>query len=140
MREIKFRAYSKIYKKIQYDEFPTFINGDGVQSGTSADLNEIIEDMQDEYILMQYTGIKDKNGKKIYEGDIYRQNADFMDEDDLSKTQLFVVSYEKISDCCVNGMGFNFGEHGCAIDFDDLEVVGNIHENPELLNTPTESV
>lgn len=72
----------------------------------------------------QFTGATDKNGKKIFEGDIARFDKGF-----------FVVRY---SDCrmgfCFDGL---FGR-GCQPGFttphwEDVEIIGNIHDNPELL-------
>ena len=56
MRDIKFRAYE--------ENGNNMINSDEVGDHTLNDLEDL------PYILMQYTGLKDKNGKEIYEGDI----------------------------------------------------------------------
>ena len=74
----------------------------------------------------QYTGLKDRNGKKIYEGDI---------------TNKGVVKYGKhkipCCGCCYSNhktIGFYFeGYEEDETTFDDLEVIGNIYDNPELL-------
>ena len=78
--------------------------------------------------LGQYTGIKDKNGKKIFEGDILRS-------DDLYDEPLLVI----FNDSCgafqillKDGYSEGFLEH--YSDINHLEVIGNIHDNPELLN------
>lgn len=134
MREIRFRAWDKDKKRMIY-----LANNMGSQ--THLQLNNhswgVFEpDSEDYYgiasansnlgdILMQYTGLKDKNGNEIYEGDIvkcdyftgiveYRENAG-----------LYLIGNEK---------------EGKAITFFDIqmskaivEVIGNIYENPELL-------
>ena len=64
-------------------------------------------------ILMQYTGLKDKNGKEIYEGDIVISNGHKTD----------VRFYQ--------GM-FNIGMNSPLYKY-EVEVVGNIYENPEML-------
>ena len=76
----------------------------------------------------QYTGLTDKNGKKIFEGDIVR-NKCYMGKveynDDFAK---FYVVYSEFS-----GNWFDFeGEHGYPVSL-DCEVISNIHDNPELL-------
>lgn len=63
MREIKFRAWLIGIEKMMYE-----IEKDD-------DLADIIADNGKRYVLMQYTGLKDKNGKEIYEGDIVKIHA-----------------------------------------------------------------
>jgi uncharacterized phage protein (TIGR01671 family) len=76
--------------------------------------------------IMQFTGLYDKNGKEIYEGDIVQT-------DDYSKGAFFginqpvkniVINYEELS----TGIGFRI------LHKDSAKVIGNIYENPELLH------
>lgn len=67
----------------------------------------------------QYTGLKDKNGKEIYEGDIVNMPNYFLDE---------FINCE-IKDLRV----FYLSVRHALIEESELEIIGNIHENPELL-------
>lgn len=87
----------------------------------------------EEFKLMQSTGLRDKNGREIYEGDIvkYKYGVNTFTE---------VVTYDKdfagfglIDDDGYGGGVFTFGELAEDICFSSLEVVGNIYENPGLL-------
>ena len=120
MRKIKFRAWDSNAKKLILPNDNCRIHfNEGLPYGILKwDGNILIH----EDILMQYTGLKDKNGKEIYEGDIV--NAD----DDVE-----IVQYE--------GYGFLpfINQVPCAIDayseweYTTIEIIGNIYENHELL-------
>ena len=82
----------------------------------------------------QYTGLTDKNGKKIFEGDIVAQNWYDFDEpaDDSFGEVVFSVA-----DCSFSVLDLNKNEimsmgHGCAYHY-EVEVIGTIHDNPDLL-------
>lgn len=71
----------------------------------------------DNYVVMQFTGLHDKNGKEIYEGDII-------------KWGVHVGAVKWINSCIVFGDGF--GLFPCNLT---SEIIGNIYENPELLGS-----
>lgn len=71
-------------------------------------------------ILEQCTGLKDKNGKLIYEGDIV-EVPEFYNDIPTGKTRRHKVSYKHAA--------FNI----YSVNTEHLEIIGNIHENPELL-------
>ena len=72
----------------------------------------------------QYTGMNDKNGKKIFEHDIVRIYVDFT-------TMQYVISYDKENARFVVGdTGFTFWSYIST----KIEVIGNVHDNLELLN------
>jgi len=118
MREIKFRAWDTETRVI----LPT-------PSGTcTLDWDhQLGHDMRypglrDRYILMQYTGLHDKNGKEIYEGDVLKSPKTF---------DIGPVVYDVELD---GGPGFIWNHPMMYVaQMDECEVVGNIYENPEMM-------
>ena len=76
-------------------------------------------------VLMQYTGLNDKNGKEIYEGDVVRIPEGY-GGDSHYKEANGIVKYE--------GAGFWVESYNWSdYSWHELEIIGNIYENPELL-------
>ncbi|HAC2959948.1 TPA_asm: hypothetical protein GZJ80_02580 [Listeria monocytogenes] len=136
MREIEFRGKridnrEWIYGNLmQFEDSATFIFADerkGASTLTYAHFI-IINNMHaiDEKTLGQYTGLKDKNGKKIFEGDIV--NCKFFDRmvGDIAGVINFIDCVWAVSD-------FKNKRLYQLIDVDNIEIIGNIHENPDLL-------
>lgn len=131
MREIKFRVWNKQNNSMIPDDFIA-IDLDG-------EISEI--DMFDDctwkgtarcknkYILMQYTGLKDKNGTEIYEGDILEVMSFEGNKNICSVT---------FNDGCFSHVGYlgdlrTYPLRDFLFNGSKLEVIGNIYENPELL-------
>ncbi len=132
MRTIKFRAYHKARKEMypvwSYATDFTFKNTmDGVGCDGVPDRTEELE-------LMQFTGLTDKNGKEIYEGDVLKWKSS--NPFSLDEIRMVSVSYTQAQFWC-NGTGGKFGKFGVylaeLLANERCEVIGNIHENPNLL-------
>lgn len=120
-RELKFRAWDSYREKmvLQNQEIRDGHSFAGVAWGSALTVNEEGIAMQDSVLeVMQYTGLKDKNGKEIYEGDMVRSVDGYP----------CIVGYDTTkAEYDPFGSG-EFSEWG-----EGVEVIGNIYENPLLL-------
>jgi uncharacterized phage protein (TIGR01671 family) len=135
MRVIKFRGWDKYFKKIVEVRSINFqLQTTKVIPTKSINKLDFYETALDNIELMQYTGLKDRNGKEIYEGDIVSFYIDFGYGDQKVKAK---VVFDNGSFKYENKVGSDFHKVACedAREFNlDVEVVGNIYENSELLN------
>ena len=86
----------------------------------------------------QYTGLKDKNGKEIYEGDViqFYDRGNMFDNDLLPCTAMVIMKYAKWYPEPINVKGLRgFEFEGANLRSEQCEVIGNIYENPELLES-----
>ncbi len=127
MREIKFRVWLKEDKKMENVE-TLFIGINRLCFGNSKTEDLFFRDFE-EVELMQYTGLKDKNGKEIYEGDIV-----LIKLDETSTWHKTVVGFKKgafIADLIDKEDYVYIFHHGFTGD--DFEIIGNVYENKNLL-------
>lgn len=123
-REIKFRAWNK-KDKVMVDVAALNFGPSGfwslIEDAYDAELQ-----LADSYELMQYTGLKDKNGREIYEGDVL--DIGLRNQD--GKPIIAPVSYETYA----AGYVLDNGGNGIWQRLTkECEVIGNTFENPELL-------
>lgn len=122
MKDIKFRAWDKENKEWISDT-DSFFNG----MFFNRKIGSVgIDFWSTKFELMQYTGLKDKNGKEIFEGDIVKEEQ-YMSNDLISEVRF----YEGRFDSLVRVKeGYN-----CIDQYspESFEVIGNIHEHSHLL-------
>ena len=118
MREIKFRAWDTKEKRMI--EQGLFIECNGLVFHDEGDMGYLLKEIakKDRYILLQFIGLKDKNGKEIYEGDILSCEPYLW-----SKMKEYIIVEIK------KGFGVNFEWYYNY----KWEVIGNKFENPKLL-------
>ena len=134
MRTIKFRAWDKINKKwMNGKDFPWTYTQESTPI-FSFDPQGIACMNEWDCEIIQFTGLKDKNGKEIYEGDIFQCLYAF----DGCTNHVMVVEYNEpragffprwdYEKCQQKGVSKNMH------DLEELKIIGNIYENPELLS------
>ncbi|EOD4917615.1 YopX family protein [Listeria monocytogenes] len=129
MRVIEFRAWDKEVKEMDY-------NPSVIEIWQNKPINEQFRlESEEKLVWMQYTGLKDKNSKKIFEGDIvafseddfhvFNSQVEYFLEDgypafDIKVPSTYYFDSNVFSEVSMSGLY-------------EIEVIGNIHENPELL-------
>lgn len=117
-REIKFRAWDKHHNSMEYINDLYWFEENGIH-----DFND------DNYIFMQNTGLKDKNGKEIYDSDIVKVTWG------SGKIVFYEVKY-------CGSLGYHYlrdtknkedDDIICIYDYSQMDVIGNVFDNPELL-------
>lgn len=121
-RELKFRAWNKDYSEMSYFELHETDRGYFIEGQT--DITKLP--------TMQFIGLKDKNGAEVYEGDVIELDSTIIGgkairgkviwNNDTTMSRLEWGVWTKKGYYPTDFMGY-------------LEVIGNIYENPELLNT-----
>ena len=126
MREIKFRAWNKRYGFF-HPEHTFVLNPNGEVSYENEE-GDWIEDLSAKLVISQYTGLLDKNGKEIYEGDIVKaENTQNIGEIKYvyEHGAYLVYSHDE------NGAYYEHLDTGLCQKY--FKIIGNTYENPELL-------
>jgi len=141
-RQLKFRAWD--VKNNYWVEPENSNDGCGITfEGNVAFCSQsqfvyIPEEHKDRFVIQQFTGLKDKNSREIYEGDILKFKTYDGWKDDFGRYVFLKVHYHEQTASFRMTRGDIY--RGDSFDYSDkpkeVEVVGNIFENPELLKAP----
>ncbi|WP_061328893.1 YopX family protein [Clostridium botulinum] len=119
MREIKFRAWNNSHNTMEYD----------IQNDYDCILSCFGSFLNNEFWeVMQYTGLKDENGKEIYEGDIVEQIGW---EGELYKVVFYDYGF-KLYNLSKENMFCN-SRYSELCSIHGFNIIGNIYKNPELV-------
>lgn len=133
MRKIKFRAWDKqknefykpTHEAYKGNLFELLIAFSGsLNAHTMQGLVHESGSFPERFILMQYTGLKDKNGKEIYEGDILKTDSG-------NKQVIYNAPSFDLED--YDNGDYYEGQNPYCHSWNEFEIIGNIYENPELL-------
>ncbi|AEB73785.1 YopX family protein [Lentilactobacillus buchneri] len=126
-REIKFRIwrapdeYSKTFWMESWDSLMNYSMSDIFQLDNPDD------------VLEQYTGLKDANGKEIYEGDILAWHSNVYRKHDWVGVVLYRGAGFAVQESDKSYSSPEWLDCACRKDANIIEVIGNVHDNPELL-------
>lgn len=116
---LRFRAWDKSFQKYYENVIVSTINGEITVYGRLVNGDTVLIPSA-HVVLEQCTGLKDKNGKFIYEGDML-----LLDPDD---PRAFVVWDEDVAMFCIEQEDVCYTFDNCGYSPQEMEVIGNIHE------------
>jgi uncharacterized phage protein (TIGR01671 family) len=125
-REIKFRYFDPVLKYYTYiDDFKWDNHNKKLELFFQKCSN------YPEFIIEQFSGLKDKNNKDIYEGDILKTKNYFGIGTGIVKNNTWTFYIQNIKSSGELVWGSPEGEHW---EIEETKIIGNINENPELIN------
>ena len=139
MRDICFRAWNNITNRMHQFKIETMASSSPWHPGFwYCEICETYIDQSDISELMQYTGLKDKNGKEIYEGDIVRVKGQYIDWENFAVTQYFGGAWglengEEYLRDIISPSALRYDTETGKPVYTEIEVIGNIWESPQLL-------
>lgn len=137
MREIKFRSWDKNNETMEYEGY-----GDNSGDRSSSyypriELNGYVcDESHDSFVLMQFTGLIDKNGEEIFEGDILK----WKDKKYIKAVVEWGEQADQARWLVVENLDvYDLSDlaHRNLVERIEAEVIGNIYENPDLVASPT---
>lgn len=140
MREIKFRVWDIELKYMREVIAISWKDGKLDTVTVRDDINGGCEIDAKHFILLEYTGLTDRNDRDVYEGDLLKavRNSSFAKEGSILAVKFFTGSFDiyspnccercKVGDGCISSLNEALIMSGQA-----FKIIGTIHENPELL-------
>ncbi len=136
MREIKFRVWNRngqyMIKESRFDNYEITLDGQlhFYQNCEDGEFGLDYATEENGYFIMQYTGLKDINGKEIYEGDIVKITSFGIPSNYKQKQSMIDEVIFENGGYTVNGRAGSYLLESPG----NVEILGNVYENPELLN------
>lgn len=126
MREIKFRVWNKTGEEMCY------LLENGWSFGPSEEVRafsweDVFAAQEQDLIPLQYTGLKDKNGVEIFEGDLIERDIEVGGMYETYGASIVEYNEDEAMYC------FEWDSPNRLSDYENLNVIGNIYENPELI-------
>ena len=119
-REIKFRVWEQTSTTMDYDIDLILKNPSIIPSKLFLSVDSMLK-------IMQFTGLHDKNGKEIYEGDVLKTKY---------QDKAIMIWHKEFSCFCFETIDEVVkGEYQYSFKNVEIEIIGNIYENPELLDS-----
>lgn len=133
MRLLKFRAWDKKYKRMSQPfgiagEIGCMVRFPEENGKLDSILIEVVACEKERFTIMQYTSLKDRNNKEIYEYDILKHKDGYLGFVKYINAEFLICFPVK------DGNSQNITMRLSNVDLENIEVIGNIFENPELIS------